>query len=167
MTSQTTTLALRQVLSQFATGVTVVTAITGNGTPLGMTVSSFNSVSLDPPLILFSLSRRAPGCQTLLTLPFYAVNVLSHKQADLSGRFATAGIDKWQGVNWHRGDNGAPLLDGAIASFECRVHRHDDGGDHIIFLSEVLRHRHQEQDEPPLVFFRGGYHGIAPVNLRR
>ncbi|AHF76629.1 Putative oxygenase [Sodalis praecaptivus] len=150
--------ALRHALGQFATGVTVVTAEQADGGLLGMTVSSFNTLSLDPPLILFSLGRHSTSGVALEAVGRYAVNILSREQASLSNQFARPGGDKWSGVGWRRGGYGAPLLAGALASFECQTHRLYDGGDHIILVGRVMAFHLDPGAMPPLIFFRGGYH---------
>ena len=153
---------LRHALGQFATGVTVVTAIGRSGAMLGMTVSSFNTLSLDPPLILFSLARQSASGDALRAVEGYAVNILSRGQGPVSNQFARPGDDKWSGIAWRRGEHGAPLLNGALASFECLSHCHYEGGDHVIFVGRVMAYHLHEQPEPPLIFFRGGYHDLLP-----
>ena len=150
----------RNALGCFATGVTVVTAPVEHGDPVGMTVSSFNSVSLDPPLVLFSIARTAHSLGALENAGAYAVNVLASDQADLSNRFARAGELKWAGVPHHRGWGDAPILEGALASFECEPFAVYEGGDHLVFLGRVMRHQ-SDPDGSPLVYFRGGYGAIA------
>lgn len=152
----------RNALGCFATGVTVVTAPAASGDPIGMTVSSFNSVSLDPPLVVFSIGRWAHSLEVLQDSPSYAVNVLGRDQMELSNRFARPGTDKWHGVNWKEGTHGVPLLDGAIATFECEPFAVHEGGDHLVFLGRVTRYESVPAGEP-LVFFRGGYVGLSPL----
>ena len=152
-------LRLREALGNFVTGVTVIT--TRNGDELhGLTANSFSSVSLDPPLVLFSLSCTADCFDAFASADYFAVNVLRSDQKALSNRFATKDIDKWTGVGWRPGPGGCPLLDGAIATFECRVTARHDGGDHVIYVGEVLAFAHGGDDEP-LAFFRGRYTGIV------
>ncbi len=148
--------AFRNSLAMFATGVTVVTAADQAGEPVGMTVSSFNSVSLDPPLILFSIGRDVRSLSVLRKAAGYAVSVLGVNQTDLSQRFASTGADKWQGIEPECGYGGAPLIPDAIATFECRPYAVHDGGDHEIFVGEVVGH-HSRQTAEPLVFFGGSY----------
>jgi flavin reductase (DIM6/NTAB) family NADH-FMN oxidoreductase RutF len=150
---------LRRALGQFATGVTVVTGRSPHGEKLGMTVSSFNSVSLSPPLILFSIDKKARSLPTLLELNGYAVNILSRDQAGLSSRFARAASDKWSDVTHTTGHAGAPLIHGALAHFECSAHACHDGGDHVIFVGCVLGFAWNEHTEP-LLYFRGALRDV-------
>lgn len=151
---------LRQALGQFATGVAVVTAATADGGRIGMTVSSFNSVSLDPPLVLFSIARNALSLPALRAAQGIGVNVLGHGQFGLSDRFARAGGDKWDAVEHHPGLHDVPLLADALATFECVPYARHDGGDHEIFVVRVLR-MSAAGDGHPLIFFRGRYHALA------
>ncbi|SHI98324.1 NADH-FMN oxidoreductase RutF, flavin reductase (DIM6/NTAB) family [Roseomonas rosea] len=153
--------ALRHALGQFATGVAIVTA-PGAEAPVGMTISSFNSVSLDPPLVLFSVARSAHSLPALLDAPGYAIHVLGREQEETSGRFARALAGKWQGIGHRPGLHDAPLLDGALAHFECAAHARHDGGDHVIFLARVLRFSLRDAGEP-LIFFRGRYRALSPT----
>ena len=148
--------ALRVALGHFATGVAVVTASAASGPPIGMTVNSFSSVSLDPPLILFSIDKRAFSLDAFRAARGFAVNVLSGHQRELSARFAHALSDKWVGVGFHVGHNGAPLLQGALAHFECVPWADYDGGDHLIFVCRILRFALAGGSDP-LVFFAGRY----------
>ncbi len=153
------TRAFRDALGCFGTGVTVVTTLGRENEPVGITASSFNSVSLDPPLVLFSLDRGANSLPAFLASPHFAVNVLGESQADLSRRFATPETDKWNGIAFETWDTGCPILADTLASFECRVRNTYDGGDHIIFVGEVTRMR-STADGRPLLFFRGRYCGL-------
>ncbi len=131
--------AFRNALGGFATGVTVVTAMAAEGTPVGLTVSSFNSVSLEPPLVLWSLSANSPSLGIFESASHFAVNVLAANQEEVSNRFASRLEDKFDGVSWQPGLGGAPVLAGTCASFECaNVVRHA-GGDHLIFIGQVER----------------------------
>ena len=152
-------LRLREALGHFATGVTVITTRIDDE-PYGLTANSFSSVSLDPPLVLFSLSRTADCFDAFQSAESFAVNVLRGDQAALSGRFATKDIDKWTDTAWRPGRHGCPLLDGAIARFECRVTARHDGGDHVIYLGEVVEFS-RDPDGEPLVFFGGRYARIS------
>ncbi len=158
----TDTRSLRNSLGMFATGVTIVTAADEEGSPVGVTVSSFNSVSLDPPLILFSIGRSVRSLNVLRAASGYAVSVLSAGQTELSRRFASQGIDKWTDLELEFGVVGAPFIPGAIACFECRPYAVYDGGDHEIFLGRVVRH-HSHPTAPPLVFFGGGYRRLQEL----
>lgn len=156
-----TSLDLRAALGMFATGVTIVTA-ESEGERIGATVSSFNSVSLDPPLVLFSIGRNAKAFPAWNSVKRFAVNVLGQSQRDLSSRFGRTQGDKWEGIQTRRGEaSGAALLPGALAWFECETHSILDGGDHIIILGRVLTlTRHGGEAAQPLVFFGGGYRNL-------
>ena len=144
----------RDALGQFVTGVCVITAEV-DGILLGSTVSSFNSVSLAPPLILFSLARSAQTLQLWLKATHFGVTVLSESQTDLSNRFARGGADKWTGLAPLRGKSGVPLLRGGLVTFECRTYATHEGGDHEIILGEVLAF--SRTSSTPLLFHGGRY----------
>ncbi|ESR23444.1 flavin reductase family protein [Lutibaculum baratangense] len=152
--------AFRNALGAFATGVCVVTAEVGEER-LGMTVNSFSSVSLDPPLVLFSVATAARGIEGWRQAQHYAVNVLAWNQQDVSNRFARAATDKWQGVAVETGVTGAPLIAGAVARFECRAEHQYPGGDHLIFVGRVLRYDLPRPDAEPLVFQAGRYRELT------
>lgn len=154
----------RQVLGQFATGVAVVTASAADGTRIGMTMSSFNSVSLDPPLVLFSVDRRAHSLNAMREARGFGINILGQDQRDLSDRFARALDDKWSAVEHRLGAHDVPLLEGALAHLECVPHAIHDGGDHEIFIARVLRVS-AVSAEAPLIFFRGRYHALASTDM--
>jgi flavin reductase (DIM6/NTAB) family NADH-FMN oxidoreductase RutF/flavin-dependent dehydrogenase len=145
----------RRALGQFATGVTVITARTTEGRNVGVTVNSFSSVSLDPPLILWSLARQAPSFADFTNCSHFAVNVLEAKQHHLSRQFSTPLPDKFAGVDFAHGKAEVPLVGGAIAHFICRKVKQYDGGDHVIFLGEVEEYKCN--DGEPLVFHSGRY----------
>jgi len=145
----------RKALGQFATGVTVVTARASDGRKVGVTVNSFSSVSLDPPLILWSLSRQTPSFIDFTNATHFAVNVLESRQHHLSRQFSTPLPDKFAGVEFEEGTGGVPLLHGAIAQFVCRKVRQYDGGDHVILVGEVEQYNYNEGE--PLVFHSGRY----------
>ncbi|MGQ0658258.1 MAG: flavin reductase family protein [Chromatiales bacterium] len=147
---------LRAALGCFATGVTVVTTRGPREELIGITASSFNSVSMDPPLVLFSLGRSAYSLKAFLRTHNFAVNILSADQQELSKCFAKALIDKWSDCDYVLTDTGCPFLAGALARFECRTHHTYEGGDHIIFVGEVLRFDHRPEGRP-LLYYRGRY----------
>ncbi len=149
--------SFRSALGTFATGVTVITTITPTGEMIGNTASSFNSVSLDPPLVLWSLARNALSFDIYLNARYFAVNVLREGQDDLSARFSKSAGDKWYGIDYEFWDTGCPILPSALAIFECRSTFTYDGGDHAIFVGEVMKFDHDPKGKP-LVFWRGGYH---------
>lgn len=146
----------RAALGQFATGVTIVTALDEQGRRVGLTANSFNSVSLDPPLVLWSLSRHSSSMAALRPASAYAINVLAADQRVLAERFARRGIDRFEGVAWRAGISGVPLIDGAVASFECKPRSHHDEGDHVIFVGEVT-HCRRRVGAVPLVFHGGRF----------
>ncbi len=144
----------RNALGAFTTGVTVVTTRKPDGTDVGLTANSFNSVSLEPPMVLWSLAKTSGSLQAFNDSEHFAVHILSNRQEALSGRFAKRGIDKFEGQELSRGQGGVPLLPGCSARFECRVAYRYEGGDHVIFVGEVLNSEHFGL--PPLVFQSGG-----------
>lgn len=148
--------SLRDALGCFATGVTVVTTLSGDGVPLGMTMNSFSSVSLDPPLILFSLDRGSQYFDEFMASEHFSVNVLSGSQEALSNQFAMRGRDPVDPDDFVTWETGCPILKGALAVLECAVEEKLEGGDHIIFLCRVLKASHTD-DGAPLLFHRGAY----------
>lgn len=153
----------RFALGNFPTGVTIITSVTDSGELLGATANSFSSVSLDPPLVLFSLDRGAFSLDAYQKAGVFAVNILALEQQELSNRFAKALGDKWEGVEYETWVTGSPIFPGTTATFDCRVWNTYDGGDHIIFVGEVLQ-MSRNVDAAPLVFFRGQYGALAPTN---
>jgi flavin reductase (DIM6/NTAB) family NADH-FMN oxidoreductase RutF/pimeloyl-ACP methyl ester carboxylesterase len=147
---------LRDALGCFATGVTVVTTLDGEGQPVGLTANSFTSVSLDPPLLLVCIAKTASSLDALEAAENFAVNVLHIGQQPTSNLFAKAGEERFATTPWSRGHNGAPLLSGALANFECRRHALHEGGDHVILVGEVVRARFEPRRDP-LLYFRGKY----------
>lgn len=146
----------RRALGCFATGITVVTSMRPDQSPLGLTVNSFNSVSLDPPLVLFSLDRKNEKAIDFEHAGFFAVNVLSQGQQDISVRFSTNPEQRWNGFEWSTMATGAPVFDGCLANLDCRTYAVHDGGDHILFLGEVVS-MHAAVDGGPLMYYRGKY----------
>jgi flavin reductase (DIM6/NTAB) family NADH-FMN oxidoreductase RutF len=149
----------RNTLGMFPTGVAVVTAQGAEGTLQGVTVNSFNSVSLDPPLVLFSLSRKLHSLNVFLTADAFAINFLQEDQQDLSLRFNKALSNKWEHVTYRTGVTGAPVILPALAVLECCLYAQYDGGDHIIVVGRV-QHVECQECKPPLVYFRGRYHTL-------
>jgi flavin reductase (DIM6/NTAB) family NADH-FMN oxidoreductase RutF len=147
---------LRAALGTYTTGITVVTARAANGERIGLTVNSFNSVSLEPPLVLWSLGLNSPNIDAFRAVSHYAVNVLAEDQAEVSQRFASRQFDKFAGLECCEGVGGAPLLPGCCAWFECRNDVQYPGGDHLILLGHVERFAHQAA-RAPLVYSRGAY----------
>ena len=148
---------LRDGLGCFATGVTIVTTLNSAGEPIGLTANSFTSVSLDPPLILFSLARSSANLATFEAASGFAVNVLHIGQQPVGGRFASRDGPRFEGVDWAvREDGGSPILAGSLASFDCSTHAVHDGGDHLIFIGRV-NHAWYEPYRDPLLYFRGRF----------
>ncbi|KAB7632489.1 flavin reductase [Verminephrobacter eiseniae] len=152
----------RDALGMFATGVTIVTARNAAGKLVGLTASSFNSVSLEPPLVLWSLAHGASTMPVFANGSHYAIHVLAADQKALAQRFATRGIDRWAGLEHRPGINGAPLLAGAAATFECFNRSRHQEGDHIIFVGEVERCAHR-QGVPPLLYHGGKFYTEHPL----
>ena len=152
----------RSALGMFATGVTIVTARTADGDLVGLTANSFNSVSLDPPLVLWSLSRSAASMVALSTGSHYAINILAADQKELAERFAGKREDRWAGVAFSDGLCGAPLLTGATASFECFNRSRYEEGDHVIFVGEVERCAHRP-GVSPLLYHGGKFYTEHPL----
>ncbi|MDD5295308.1 MAG: flavin reductase family protein [Rhodocyclaceae bacterium] len=147
--------SLRGALGMFATGVTVITTRRADGTYAGFTANSFSSVSLEPPLVLWSLGLDSPNLPTFEASSHYAINVLAADQAHLSQRFAASGTDKFAGLALLPGAGGAPLLPGCCAWFECANETRYPGGDHLIFIGRVLAYAREER--APLIFHEGRY----------
>ncbi len=152
----------RAALGMFATGVTIVTMRHDDGSLLGLTANSFNSVSLDPPLVLWSLAQRAASLPAFRAGTHYAINVLAADQRALAERFASKDIDRWQGVDCAPGAGGAPLIAGAAATFECFNRSRYDEGDHVIFVGEVERCGWRAEASP-LLFHGGRFYTEHPL----
>ena len=148
-------LAFRQALGTFVTGVTIVTARGPDGEPVGLTVSSFNSVSLDPPLVLWSLSLESASLPSFREARSWAVHVLSAGQEEMSARFATPGADRFAGLDISDGPEGAPQLPDFAARFGCEATVEYEGGDHAIFVGHVENLQRREAE--PLVYHGGRY----------
>jgi len=149
-------LEFRAALGMFPTGVTIVTARDARGHRVGLTASSFNSVSLEPPLVLWSLSRRAGSMAAFAGGSHYAINVLAAEQHELAQRFASPHADRFAGVAFRDGMAGAPILEGAAAVFECFNRSRHEEGDHIIFVGEV-EHCERRAGATPLIFHAGRF----------
>ena len=146
----------------FATGVTIVSARASDGTVIGLTASSFNSVSLEPPLVLWSLAQAAASLPAFSKGSHYAINVLAADQKALAERFALRGSDRWSGVEFSDGFGGAPLLHGAAATFECFNRSRYEEGDHVIFVGEVERCGFRP-GASPLLFHGGRFYTEHPL----
>lgn len=150
----------RNALGQFATGVAIISAEV-DGHKLGATVSSFNSVSLDPPLVLFSIARSSYGLAHWKAAKALAISILREHQIELSNRFARSAGAKWEGMGDRRAGNGSPLPPDVLLHFECRPYAVYDGGDHEIFVCEVTSYMIHHPGRLPLIFFSGRYRQLA------
>ncbi|MFV8784214.1 flavin reductase family protein [Microbulbifer sp. SA54] len=150
---------LRQVFGQFATGVTIVTTGSDTGEAVGMTVSSFNTVSLEPPLILWCIDKKTGCFDAFNHCEHFAIHVLSEQQDNLSSLFARRGVDKFSGLDYHLNDRGVPLLHEYCARLQCTLTARYEGGDHLIMVGRV--DAMHTQDRAPLIFHRGQYARIA------
>ena len=147
----------RRTLGSFPSGVTVITSHdTQADSPIGVTVSAFSSVSLDPPLVLFCLDNRSTSLDAIKSNGHFAVNILGQDQTELSNLFASKAPDKWSGVSYRAGAGQSPVLDGTSAFLECAVHSAVDGGDHTIFIGRVQA-AGANDDISPLLYCRGSY----------
>jgi len=147
---------LRDAMGCFATGITVVTAMTEDGVPVGLTANSFTSVSLDPPLLLVCIANTAGTAPILKNTEYFAVNMLQTSQQPTSNRFAGRSEDRFALTAWNPGETGVPLIEGSLGSFECKSHSLHEGGDHFILIGEVLRAEYEPRRDP-LLYFRGKY----------
>ena len=145
----------RHALGCFGTGVTVITTVGADGRKVGLTANSFSSVSLNPPLVLWSLVNHSPSMQAFQDASHFCINVLRQDQSDIALHFARPSEDKFAGMNWQPGLGGAPKLEGVLAQFECRNSYRYYGGDHVIFLGAVEAYNHHQGD--PLLLSRGAF----------
>lgn len=152
--------AFRRALGNFATGVTVITAATPDGQKVGVTANSFNSVSLDPPLVLWSIDKRSTSYEVFQRASHYAVNVLAADQIDVSNQFARPREDKFAGVVHEVGEGGAPLLADCAARFQCEKFQQIDGGDHWILIGKVVDF--DDMGRSPLLYHQGAYSMVLP-----
>lgn len=152
---------LRNALGRFTTGVTIITCRAADGGYIGLTANSFNSLSLSPPLVLWSLRNVSPNLAAFSAAPSFAINVLTEAQVDLSRRFAAAEEDRFAEGAWALGAHGAPVLAGCAAVFECRTVQQQPAGDHRLFIGEVLAC--EENNLPPLLFQAGHYRLLGEI----
>ncbi|MFY9955754.1 flavin reductase family protein [Bradyrhizobium sp.] len=145
----------RNALGTYATGVTIITAAGAGGKPYGITCNSFASVSLNPPLVLWSLVLYSSSLGAFENASHFAVNVLGASQQELANRFAKSSDDKFAGVEWRPGLGNAPILADSVANFQCRAANRYYGGDHVIFLGAVEAYSYNRKE--PLLFARSGY----------
>ena len=148
----------RRTCAQFATGITVVTTLDSHQHPHGMTVNSFSSVSLDPPLVLVSIDLRNAILGHFISTSWFAINILAEHQEDLSRRFSSTAENRFEDVDWHAGISGTPLLDGVLAQLECSVVNTFEVGDHTVLIGEVKNAGYSEGR--PLVYFDSAYRGL-------
>ncbi len=154
----------RQVLGHFATGVTVVTGCDESGDPVGLSVNSFTSVSIDPPLVAFCVGRGSTTWPRIRATGRFTVNILSDDQEAVSRRFATTGaepFDRFEGVGWHPSPTGSPVVEGALAWIDATVEVEHDAGDHVMVIGRVSG-LEVAPGGAPLVFYRGGYGRFQP-----
>jgi len=149
---------LRNVMGHFATGVTVITTKDATGKPFGLTANAFSSLSLEPPLVLICVDKTVDCYACLEETKVFAVNFLNEEQEHLSRRFATKGIEKFEGVTYQIGECGVPLLEGALGSIECKIANGYDGGDHTIYVGEIQCA--SASGDRPLLFFKGKYYRL-------
>jgi 3-hydroxy-9,10-secoandrosta-1,3,5(10)-triene-9,17-dione monooxygenase reductase component len=153
----------RDVLGRFASGVTVVTAMSGEG-PVGMTCQSFSSVSLDPPLVLFVPAKTSRAWPLMQRSGRFCVNFLADDQAELSNTMASRGTDKFAGISWRRSETtGSPLLDGVLGYVDCAIHSVQEAGDHYVVIGRVLDLVSSDADKP-LLFYQGKYATTDPAH---
>ena len=155
------TRALRTALGRFATGVTIVTCVDGNGAAVGLTANSFAALSLEPPLVLWALRCESPSLAAFRAAKHFAVNVLAESQASLSRRFASPSVDKFAEGEWSVGLGGAAVLAGVAALFECEMVSQQPAGDHVLYIGRVVRFR--ATTTPPLVFQAGHYRALGKL----
>jgi flavin reductase (DIM6/NTAB) family NADH-FMN oxidoreductase RutF len=149
----------RRVCGRFATGVTIISVLDAEGRPHGITINSFASLSLDPPLVMVSINLRNGVLEHFLQSKHFAVNVLAHDQEHHSRRFARHAEDRFHGVNWQGAESGAPLIEGALAHLECSNTRWFEAGDHAVLIGQVVRAGCR--DGRPLVFFQSDYASLG------
>jgi len=153
--------ALRHVFGQFCTGVTVVCATDAQGRRYGITVNSFSSLSLDPPLAMFALVRDSETLKIIEAAGAFSINILADSQQDVSNRLAKkGGPEKMDGVVTHSGITGAPIVEGSIGHMDCTLRNSYDGGDHVILVGEIKQAAVGEP-LPPLLYFRSGYKTVT------
>jgi flavin reductase (DIM6/NTAB) family NADH-FMN oxidoreductase RutF len=151
----------RRACGRFSTGVAVASVLDAQGMPHGLTVSSFTSVSLHPPLILICLGHEVTSLELFRNASHFAINILAEDQREISTRFAHKGQDRFDGLAWRRGETGAPLLAGVLAEIECAVHHRIQAGDHDILIGEMVSG--QVHGGEPLLHYASHYRRLAPA----
>jgi len=154
-----TTEEFKHACGRFATGVTVASVLDAQGTPHGLTVSSFTSVSLEPPLILICLGHEVTSIDLFRAAAYFGVSILKEEQRDLSRHFARKGHDRFNGLPWERGVTGVPLLKGVLATMECQVEQRVTAGDHDIFIAQMVQARVEKGE--PLIHFASHYRRLS------
>lgn len=149
----------RNILGNYATGVSVVTCRDGQDRPVGMTINSFASLSLSPPMVLWSIDKGSDQFEAFQQSQFYAVNILCDSHEQLSGRFATGGIDRFSGIEYAEGIERLPLLSDCCATLQCKIVSRHEAGDHIILIGEILDM--SATGRAPLIFHGGRYRALA------
>ena len=149
----------RRACGRFATGVVVAAVVDEKGAPHGLTVSSFTSVSLHPPLVLICLGHAVTNIEEFRHVSHFGLSILGEEERRISDRFAQKGHDRFDGVEWRRGETGVPLLVHALATLECAAHQRVTSGDHDILVGEVVRTH--AKDGAPLIHFEGRYRKLA------
>jgi len=157
-TAAVTSEEFRRACGRFATGVTIASVLDASRAPHGLTVSSFTSVSLDPPLVLICLGHAVSVIEHFRAAKYFGINVLTEEQRELSDRFARKGQDRFDGLKWRPGETGVPLLPGVLAAVECRTHQRIASGDHDIFVGEMVKVHVHEGD--PLIYYASRYRGL-------
>lgn len=155
-------IVMRRVCGSYATGVAIVSTRCDDGRLCGLTVNSFTSVSLDPPLILWSLSKTSPNLGHFEREGPFAISILAEDQNELALRFARPVRNKFTNVDHRPGQLGAPIIEGSVAHLECRASSRIEAGDHVVFVWRVVA-ADEPRRRPPLAFHGGGFHRIAPL----
>lgn len=153
----------RDALGCYASGITIISTVL-DGAPIGFTCQSFYSVSIDPPLVSFSVMRTSSRWPRVRSAGKFAINVLSSHQAEISTAFGRGLPDMWSNIEWNNSPEGNPFLSGALLSLDCRIHAEHEAGDHWIIVADVLNLHHHQVEEPvhkPLLYYKGRYHELA------
>lgn len=158
-------LRFREALGHYASGITVITSHS-DGEPLGFTCQSFYSVSMNPPLVSFSVMSSSASYPGIRQAGRFAVNILSGEQVGISNQFARRGTDKWQGIDWQTSPLGNPIIAGSLHWLDCEIHAEHAAGDHLIVIGEVKALNVQDADAAqPLLYFKGQYRSLAAVDV--
>lgn len=152
-------LILRKIMGKFATGVAIATTIDNENKPIGITINSLTSVSLNPPLLLFCITKNSSTLNAFQTSQNFAINIMAENQIELSRRFAKNNFDKFENIEIKSSHNKMPIFENSLAIFDCKKNAQYDGGDHIIFLGEI-ENAQAELNNSPLIYFSGHYEKI-------